>query len=407
MKIAFITSYAPGKCGIATFASDLITNISSSTANGFEPFVIAMQSDARLKYANPVRLKIRRDIPNDYVLAANYINFSNINALSVQHEFGLFGGQAGSYLNILLRELKKPVITTLHTVLEHPPREYFDSLTNLARDSETLIVMNRHGIKMLRDIYCVPPSKIRLIPHGIPDFPFVNTSPYKRMLSMSARKTILTFGLLGRNKGIEVMLRALPAIVKVYPSTLYIVLGATHPEVLRREGQSYKQELEKIVADLGLQQNVLFCNKFVDEYLLEKFLCAADIYVTPYKNKEQLTSGTLALAIAAGKAVVSTPYRAAQELLAQGRGRLVPFGDSHQMAKAITKILSDSSAFNKMRKRAYDYGRSMTWPGVAQAYFRLFKAHTSSIQVPLKPTIQSREWKTPAYASLPAYQSAS
>jgi glycosyltransferase involved in cell wall biosynthesis len=259
-KVAFISSYLPRRCGIATFASDLINNVSGAGGQEFEPVVIAMQSGAELEYESPVKLKIRKDFKHDYFSAADYINFSNIDLLSVQHEFGLFGGEAGSYLSVLLERVRKPIITTLHTVLEKPSPEYFDSTIDVCRASNKIIVMNRRGISMLQDIYGVPEEKIELIPHGIPDLPFVDSEHYKHSLGLAGRKTILTFGLLGRNKGIEVMLKALPRIVEADPSVLYIVLGATHPEVLRHEGQSYKFELEEMVRELGLQENVVFYN---------------------------------------------------------------------------------------------------------------------------------------------------
>jgi glycosyltransferase involved in cell wall biosynthesis len=405
-KVAFISSYMPRRCGIATFTSDLINNMKLADGEGFEPVVIAMESGAELEYDKPVKLTIRKNVKYDYVSAADYINFSDIDIVSVQHEFGLFGGEGGSYLNLLLERVNKPVITTLHTVLEKPPAEYFDSLTDVCGASDKVIVMNKRGIKMLREIYGVPESKIELIPHGIPDLPFTDSDYCKRKLAIAGRRTVLTFGLLNRNKGIEIMLKALPPIVKADPSTLYIVLGATHPEVLRHEGQSYKLKLQRMVIDLGLQRNVVFYNRFVDDEELFQFLGAADIYVTPYLHKEQLTSGTLAFAVGAGKAVVSTPYWAAQELLAQGRGKLVRFGDSKHIAQAIVEILRNKSLFFKMKKRAYEYGRSMTWPKIGRAYWKLFGTPAPSIPIPLKPSVVSRSWKIPAYSRQQAYQSA-
>jgi glycosyltransferase involved in cell wall biosynthesis len=259
---------------------------------------------------------------------------------------------------------------------------------------------------MLRDVYGVPESKIRLIPHGIPDLPFADSNHYKQRLGITGRRTILTFGLLGRNKGIQVMLRALPAIVRAVPSVLYIVLGATHPEVVRREGRSYKLELETMVRELGLQNHVLFCDRFVHDDELFEYLRAADIYVTPYLRKEQLTSGTLAFAVGAGKAVVSTPYWAAQELLAKGRGRLVRFGDSKHVARSVLEILGNYSLFSRMRRRAYEYGRSMTWPKVGRSYWSLLSTEVSSLRMPLERRAESQDWKLPAYGSQHIYQSA-
>lgn len=396
-KVAFISSYKPRKCGIATFTGDLINSLGMAGGDEFEPVVIAMESGAKLKYDKPVKLRIRKDIKYDYVSAADYINFSGVDAVSIQHEFGLFGGEGGSYLNLLLTRLNKPVITTLHTVLEEPPVEYFNSLIELCEASEKVIVMNRRGVKMLQDIYGIPPGKIRLIPHGIPDLPFADSIYNKRKLGIERHRTILTFGLLSKNKGIEVMLNALPTIVRAHPEVLYIVLGATHPEVLRHEGQSYKLKLQRMVMELGLQRNVVFHNRFVDGEELFEFLGAADVYVTPYLNREQLTSGTLAFAVGAGKAVVSTPYWAAQELLAQGRGKLVQFADSEQLAHSIVEILSNNSLFHSMRRRAYEYGRSMTWSKVGQAYQSLFEANEPSLTIPLRPRLDSSDLEMPAY----------
>ena len=405
-KVAFISSYTPRKCGIATFTSDLINNMKLAGGEEFEAQVFAMQSGTDLEYDKPVKPEIRKDVKYDYISAADYINLSDVDVVSIQHEFGLFGGQGGSYLSLLLKRLKKPVITTLHTVLEKPPVNYFDSMVDICQTSSRLIVMNKRGVDMLQDIYGIPACKIELIPHGIPDLPFADSNYYKRKLGIAGRKTILTFGLLSKNKGIEVVLKALPAIAKAEPSVLYIVLGATHPEVLRCEGQSYKCKLERIVRDLGLQRNVIFYNRFVNNQELFGFLGAADIYVTPYQHKEQLTSGTLAFAVGTGKAVISTPYWAAQELLAHGRGRLVRFGDSEHIARSVVEILNNSSLFSWMKRRAYEYGRSMTWPKVGRAYWKLSSSRASLIQIPLKVNISSPNWKTLTYRQQPIYQSA-
>ena len=396
-KIAFISSYLPRQCGIATFTSDLINNMKLAGGEEFEPHVFAMQSGTCLEYDKTVKLNIRKNIKYDYIFAAERINSIDADLVCVQHEFGLFGGDGGSYLGLLLKRLHKPVITTLHTILEEPPKAYSDSLTDVCEASDKVIVMNKRGIRILRQIYGVAEEKIELIPHGIPDLPFADSNHYKHKLGMLGRKTILTFGLLSRNKGIEVMLRALPTIVKADPSILYIVLGATHPEVLRHEGQDYKYELERMILDLGLQKNVVFYNSFVSDEELFQFLCAADVYVTPYLHREQLTSGTLAFAVGAGKAVVSTPYWAAEELLAHGRGKLVRFGDSKHLARSILEILSDDSLFLRIRKRAYEYGRSMIWPKVGQTYWDLFEARSPSIPVLLRPTVSSTDWETSTY----------
>jgi len=404
-KVAFISSYRPRKCGIATFTSDLINGVGLASGGAFKPIVVAMESAAELEYDEIVKFKIRKDAKYDYIHAADYINYSDVEIVSLQHEFGLFGGEGGSYLSFFLERLNKPVVTTLHTVLKKPPADYFHSLVDVCEASEKVIVMNTRGIEMLRDIYGVPDRKIELIPHGIPDLPFVSNGHCKHNLGLAGHRTILTFGLLGRNKGIEIMLKALPEIIKADPSVLYIVLGATHPEALRCEGQSYKLKLERIVRNLGLDKNVVFHNRFVEDEELFQFLDAADVYVTPYLHKEQLTSGTLAFAVGTGKAVVSTPYWAAQELLAQDRGKLVRFGDSGHIARSIVKILSNSSLFSEMRKRAYEYGRSMTWPKVGQAYWKLFRLKAHSQPMSLRPNVGFPDWKTLLYNSEQIFQS--
>jgi len=396
-KIAFVSSYIPRKCGIATFTSDLIKNMHLAGDTEFEPFIVAMQSDNELTYNKQVKCRIRKNVRYDYISAADYLNFTDIDVVSVQHEFGLFGGQAGSFINLFLKRLNKPIITTLHTVLEKPKTEYFNSLKELCSESDRIVVMNRRGIKMLCKIYDVPSKKVELIPHGVPDLPFIDSNYYKNRLALSGRKTILTFGLLGRNKGIEVMLQAMPPIVKAEPSILYIILGSTHPEVLRCEGQSYKHKLEKIVNELGLHRNVVFYDRFVDKYELLEFLAAADIYVTPYLHKEQLTSGTLAFAVGAGKAIVSTPYWAAQELLAKGRGKLVPFGSYKDIARAVISILKDNRLSLSMRKKAYEYGRSMTWPKVGNAYCKLIETKIPSMSIPLPKIVKTQTRKTASY----------
>jgi glycosyltransferase involved in cell wall biosynthesis len=371
--IAFIGSYPPRKCGIATFTSDLVKNIDSAADDDFEPHVFAMETDAGLTYDRPVRKVIRKFSRFYYIIASNLINQSDIDLVNLQYEFGLFYGPNSSFLPAFLRRLTKPIVTTLHTVLEEPQPEFFDAMLEVCDASDRIVVMNKCGVDMLRRIYCVPVEKIVLIGHGIPDLPFAETGSYKRKLGLAGRKTILTFGLLSENKGIDLMLRAMPDIVARDPSALYIVLGATHPEVLRHEGPIYRLKLEKMISRLGLDKHVILDHRFVEDSVLFQYLKAADVYVTPYLNRQQLTSGTLAFAVGSGRAVVSTPYWAAQELLADGRGKLVDFCDPVQMAKAINEILANPALAMSMRAKAYKYGRCITWPRVGRAYWRLFR----------------------------------
>ncbi len=385
-KVVFISSFPPRKCGIATFTSDLIKSTASAAKGEFEPLVVAMRSGEQ-KYDDPVKFEIRQNVKSDYICAADYINFSHVDVVSVQHEFGLFGGEAGAYLSLLLNRLKAPIITTLHTVIDEPDQAYHKSCVELCNASYRVITMNERGVSMLRDIYDIPTKKIKLIAHGIPDLPFVDSNYYKHKFGMEDRKTILTFGLLNKNKGIEVMLKAMPAIIEADPSVMYIVLGMTHPNILKHEGESYRFRLQQMVKDLNLQEHVIFHNRFVSDQELHNFLCAADLYVTPYINRKQLTSGTLSFAVGTGKAVVSTPYWAATELLADGRGELVRFGDSKQLAETIVEILQDDSQFYSLRRLAYEYGRSRTWPKIGQAYWRLFKAKRLPLRIAAKTTL--------------------
>ena len=389
-KVVFISSFPPRKCGIATFASDLIENTATAAKGEFEPLVVAMRSDDQ-KYNEPVKFEIHENIKSDYICAADYINFSHVEVISVQHEFGLFGGAGGQYLSLLLNRLKAPVITTLHTVLDEPEPEYYKSMVEVCAASHKIITMNRRGVDMLQEIYNIPAGKIKLIPHGIPDLPFVDSNYYKHQFGLEDRRTMLTFGLLSKNKGIEVMLEAMPEIIEADPSVIYIVLGMTHPNILKNEGESYRFSLQQMVKDLGIEEHVIFHNRFVNDQELHNFLCATDIYVTPYQAEKQLTSGTLSFAVGTGKAVVSTPYWAAEELLADGRGKLVSFNDSRGMAEAIVEILENDSLFYSLRRRAYDYGRFRTWPRIGQAYWKLFSAKRLPLRIATRSTLSAAE----------------
>jgi glycosyltransferase involved in cell wall biosynthesis len=346
-----------------------------------------MQSDPTQQYNESVECVIRKDVKSDYMEAADYINSRDVEAVSLQHEFGLFGGEAGSYIIHLLRKLNVPVISTLHTILEKPLPEYYQTLVDICDCSDSVIVMNRRGIGMLRDLYGVPTRKIKLIPHGIPEVPFGRTEQYKCKLGLSGRKILMTFGLIGPNKGIEVMLNAMPAIVGKNPEILYMIVGTLHPEIVKKQGFSYKNKLQNLVAALELENNVVFYDQFVTDTELNHFLAATDIYVTPYLNREQLTSGTLAFAVGCGKAVVSTPYWAAEELLADRRGMLVPFGDAQRIAEVINELLGDESSLNRMKQRAYEYGRAITWPKIGRLYGEILTAKKPFLCSSVRPQL--------------------
>lgn len=324
------------------------------------------------KYPERVRFELLEKDLDSYRRAADFLNFNNADVLCVQHEFGIFGGPAGSHLLALLKEVRMPVVTTMHTVLRDPNMSQRSVMDEVAKRSDRLVVMARKGAEILRETYGVPEEKIDIIPHGIPDMPFAESGFYKAQFGVEGRTVLLTFGLLGPGKGIEHVIEALPAIVARHPDVVYIVLGATHPHLLAREGESYRLGLKRLAEDRGVKEHVIFYNRFVSLDDLKEFIGATDIYVTPYLNEAQITSGTLAYVFGAGKAVVSTPYWHAQELLADGRGRLVPFRDPQAIAEGVGEFLSDPELMQRTRHRAYEMGREMIWPAVAGLYLESF-----------------------------------
>jgi glycosyltransferase involved in cell wall biosynthesis len=320
-----------------------------------------------------VRFEIEeQDLPS-YLRAADFLNITDVDAVCVQHEYGIYGGPAGSHLLALLRDLRMPIVTTLHTILKEPNTEQRLVMRELIQLSTRLVVMSERGRELLKEVFQMPSGKIDLIPHGIPDMPFADPNFFKDEFGVAGKYVLLTFGLLSPNKGIEYALRAMPDILRQFPDMVYIVLGQTHPDLLRNEGEAYRLSLARLAKDLGVQKNVVFFNRFVELEELMRFIGAADIYLTPYLTESQITSGTLAYAFGAGNAVVSTPYWHATELLAQGRGKLVPFKDSPAIAQAVTGLLQDEPLRNTMRKNAYQLGRDMVWSRVAQLYVKSFE----------------------------------
>lgn len=371
-RVAFIGNYLPRQCGIATFTTDLSDAFSEQFPE-IQSMVIAMNDVLEgYSYGPKVRYELRENNLFDYERAANFLNQHAVDAISLQHEFGIFGGKWGKYILTLLRNVNAPVVTTLHTVLEKPSREQYEVLREVARLSNRLVVMSEHSRNDLMTIYGVPGHKIDFIPHGIHDVPFVDPGFHKDKFGAEGRHVLMTFGLLSRNKGLEYVIEALPEVVERYPDLLYLVLGATHPHVVATEGQSYRESLQARVRELGLEDNVLFLDQFVTLKDLKEFIGAANIYITPYLDPEQVVSGTLAYTVGAGKAVISTPYRYAKELLDGGRGVLVPFRDSKAIAEKVLYLLDNETERNTIRKQAYLYGRSMIWPAVAQQYRESF-----------------------------------
>jgi glycosyltransferase involved in cell wall biosynthesis len=370
-RIAVLGNHLPRQCGIATFTTHIADALSEHDAR-IDCFVLAMNdADAQYGYPARVRFEIAESDLSSYRRAADFLNVNQVDVLSVQHEYGIFGGKAGAHVFTLLRELRMPIVTTLHTVLGEPGPAQRTSLEELAQLSDRLIVMSTHGAALLRDVYSVPSSKIDVIPHGIPAVPESTCS--KDRLGVEGRPVILTMGLLSPDKGIEYVIEALPTILERFPNCVYIVLGATHPHVKAHAGESYRLSLEQRARALGADDALIFHNRFVSQEELNEFLAAADIYITPYLQPEQITSGTLAYAVGAGKAVVSTPYRYARELLADGRGILVPWRDPSAIAHEVIGLLGDESKRRSLGARAAAHGRDMTWPSVARQYVSSFQ----------------------------------
>jgi glycosyltransferase involved in cell wall biosynthesis len=371
-RIAFLGGYLPRLCGIATFTHDLCEAVAAA-APGADCFTGAMNDrPERYDYPPRVRFELDQKDMDSYRRAADFLNFSNAQVLCVQHEFGIYGGPAGSHLLALLREVRMPVVTTLHTVLQKPDAIHRTVMEELIQRSSRLVVMARKGAEILAETYGVPAGKIDVIPHGIPDMPFVESSFYKQQFGVEGRPVLLTFGLLGPGKGIEYAIEALPEIIRRHPDVVYLVLGATHPHLVAREGESYRLGLERLAEDLGVKDHVIFYNRFVSLEDLKEFIGASDIYLTPYLNEAQITSGTLAYVFGAGKAVVSTPYWHAQELLAEDRGILVPFRDPMAIAQGVCAFLDDPARLQATREKAYQLGREMIWPRVADLYLESF-----------------------------------
>jgi glycosyltransferase involved in cell wall biosynthesis len=372
-RIAFIGNYLPRKCGIATFTSDLLTAVAAEHPAS-ECFSVSMNDIADgYEYPDVVRFEIEEQDLSSYLRAADFLNIGNVDVVCVQHEFGIFGGPAGSHILALLRELRMPIVVTLHTVLQQPRTDQRLVMQELISLATRLVVMSARGRQMLQDIYHAPPAKIDLIHHGIPDMPLVDPNDFKEELGLTGRTVLFTFGLLSPNKGIEHVLNALPAIAAEFPDVVYMVVGATHPNEFRDQGEAYRVSLEILAAKNKVERNVIFYNSFVDLETLKDFISATDVYITPYLNEAQSTSGTLAYTFGSGKPVVSTPYWHAAELLADGRGVLVPFGSAESIAKEVCALLRDGARREAMRSSAYALGREMVWSNVARLYMRSFE----------------------------------
>ncbi|WP_010421191.1 glycosyltransferase family 4 protein [Anaerophaga thermohalophila] len=371
MKIAFIGTYPPRECGIGTFTNNLFTSvIINDTKKGYsnDGFVVAM-NDFTNKYEYPeeVKLTIRQEHQEDYIQAAQFINHSGAEVCILEHEFGIFGGQNGVYILPLLHRLEIPLIVTLHTILKTPSYNEKAVLHEICKMANKIVVMSHKAIDFLVNIYDVPEEKIAFIAHGVPDLHF-SAEKSKKEFKLEHKKVLTTFGFIGRNKGIETVIKALPKVVEKHPDVVYMILGKTHPNVLRHSGEEYRIYLMRLVKTLQLDKNVYFLNEYLDVKDLFKYLSATDIYITPYLNEAQITSGTLSYAIGVGAAVVSTPYWHAAELLADGRGRFFNFGDSDELSSVLTELLDNPAELKKLKTKAAEYGKKITWPKIGEKY---------------------------------------
>ena len=371
-SIAVIGNYLPRVCGIATFTTDLVEALSAEAPDINCWAVVMNDKPEGYAYPRKVRFVVNQNRLADYSVASEFLNIGQTDIVCVQHEYGIFGGPAGSHLLKLLGELRMPIVTTLHTVLKDPTPEYREVMHKLSDLSDKLIVMSRKAVDFVKNIYAVPEEKIAFIHHGIPDMPFIDPNFYKDKFGVEGKKVLLTFGLLSPNKGIENVLRALPLVIKEHPDVTYIILGATHPHIIKAHGEEYRISLQQLVRKLNISDHVIFHNRFVELKELCEFLGAADIYVTPYLEEGQITSGTLAYAMGTGKAVISTPYWYATEMLAEGRGRIVPFRNSDAMAEQIIDLLDNDVDRHAMRKKAYIFSRDAVWKEVSRKYLQVF-----------------------------------
>src|ERR1700733_1078086 len=372
-RIAFVGNYLPRECGIATFTTDLCDALTGEYGEGRLFAIPVNDPDSSYDYPEQVRLELTQEDVASYERAADFLNFNSNDLVCLQHEYGIYGGSAGRYILAMLRRLKMPLVTTLHTVLREPDANQRLVLEEIAELSDRLIVMTELAAQLLREVYAVPAGKIDVIPHGVPDMPFMDPNYFKDKFGTEGKSVLLTFGLLSPNKGIENVIRALPAILARHPNVVYIVSGVTHPHIRRREGERYREELQALAEQLGVSKNLILNNRFVSTEELVEHVGAADIYITPYRQEAQVVSGTLAIALGAGKAIISTPYWHAKDLLANGRGVIVPFDDPDSIATATIRLLEDDAERHAMRKRAYLHSRETTWPTTARAYMASFQ----------------------------------
>lgn len=379
-RVAFVGSYPPRECGIGTFTYDLVDAYDAIDPSRLST-VVAMNDYGQMydydlhDYQGRVRLQIDAEDLDGYLQAADEINASRITAVNIQHEYGIYGGEHGEYIIEFMQRLRKPVVLTLHTVMPRPEGPFKRVTQDLLNEAAAVVVLARSAVPMVLDNYDLPPERIHFIPHGIPTFTRKEAirRRTKKLLGLGERPLLSTFGLIGPSKAIEYVIQALPAIASTQPDVLYLVIGETHPHIRQREGETYRNSLIQLAKDLGVHRHVRFNNRFLSNSELIRYLAATDVYIMAYLNKDQIVSGTLAYAVGCGKAVVATPFTYAQEMLADGRGIIVPFKDSEAIATAVSSLLNDRKKLLQIEDRAYRYSRQMTWPNVARTYLELFR----------------------------------
>ena len=388
-RIAVIGNYLPRQCGIATFTTDLCGAIAAEYGTARLLALPVNDTEAGYDYPARVRWSLAQDDEKSYEEAAAFLNFNNIDMVCLQHEYGIFGGPAGSHILHLLRGLKMPVVTTLHTILREPNPDQLLVMEEIAELSDRLVVMSQLSSQFLQEIFKVPGGKIDIVPHGVPDLPFLDPNFYKDRFGVEGKAVLVTFGLLSPNKGIENVIQAMPQILSKHKNVVYIVAGATHPHILRREGDAYRASLQALAKEVGVESQVIFHNRFVSPEEMVEFIGAADIYITPYRHEAQVVSGTLAYAMGAGKAIISTPYWHAIELLDDRRGALVPFQNPDAIAHKTIELLDTPAIRHAMRKRAYLFARDTVWKRVARVTWKVL------------PGFAATAWKRRKYSSQP------